>query len=90
MYSIDDFTRFIYQISSDTLTAIVLAFIFSIIIKWVFYYTIVKSGTRDAISSALAEHDSSLQKQQYELQRRLQEQQIEIQRLQAMLREQGK
>lgn len=90
MYSIDDFTRFIYQISSDALTAIVLVFIFSIIIKWVFYYTIVKSGTRDAINNALAEHDSSLQKQQYELQRRLQEQQIEIQRLQAMLREQSK
>lgn len=90
MYTYEDLMRFFLQLSIRALIVIIALFILSVIIKWVFYYTIVKSGTRDAISSALAEHDSSLQKQQYELQRRLQEQQIEIQRLQAMLGEQGK
>lgn len=85
-----DYMDLLSSITLDMLIKCLLVIAFIVMVKWIFYYTIVKSGTTNAIEDTLAKQNDRIRAQQYELQRRLQEQQIEIQRLQAMLREQGK
>lgn len=68
--------------------ALVLFAVAIIIIKWVFYYTIVKEGAKDAIRASLGNQNAQLQAQVANMQRQLELQQEEIQRLQGLLNRQ--
>lgn len=68
--------------------ALVLFAVAIIIIKWVFYYTIVKEGAKDAIRASLGNQNAQLQAQVANMQRQLELQQEEIQRLHGLLNRQ--
>lgn len=65
--------------------ALVLLVVGIVIIKWVFYYTIVKAGAKDAIAENASNQNAQLQAQITVMQRQLELQQEEIQRLHGLL-----
>lgn len=65
--------------------ALVLFVVGIVIIKWVFYYTIVKAGAKDAIAENASNQNAQLQAQITVMQRQLELQQEEIQRLHGLL-----
>lgn len=85
MYSFDDLLRTVFNLSASALLISIVLFVLGIIIKWVFYYTIVKAGAKDAIAENASNQNAQLQAQITVMQRQLELQQEEIQRLHGLL-----
>lgn len=84
----DSFTKWLEITFGVSAGAIVLIAVIVIIIKWVFYYTIVKEGAKDAIRDSLGNQNTQLQAQVADMQKQLELQQQEIMRLEGFLNKQ--
>lgn len=85
MYFAEDLWRSICNISEQALLMSVLLLVFGGIIKWVFYYTIVKAGAKNAIEECMRRQDMQVQSQIAGMRKQLELQQQEIQRLQGQI-----
>lgn len=81
----DSFTRWLEITFGVSAGAIVLIAAGIILVKWVFYCSIVKTGTKRALEECMRKHNYESQSQIAGLQKQIDVQQQEIQRLQGLL-----